>query len=200
MIKGNNAYEEIGEYIIEFQKIPFILQWYIQIILNKYWLEKNFWNKDKNNIIARIILSERPVDHLLKMFLSLIKEYFWEKSNDFKITKKIIDFITINILHNRNDIIHSFLFVDENNINDIAICREKFKGKTWFGILENIPKNHLEEQISIIKKICTILHYIGKNFEENSKIEWNLKYWDISFNISMESIDNYIKEIKIPQP
>lgn len=196
MIKENNAYEEIWEYIIEFQKIPFLLQGYIQVILNKYWLQKTFGKKDKENIIARIILSERPVDHLLKIFLSLIKEYFWEESNDFKITKTIIDFITNNILPNRNDIIHSFLFVEKSNMNDLAICREKFKWKSWFGILDNLPKKHLNEQITIIKNTCIILHYIGKNFEENNKIEWSFEYWDISFNISIESIDNYIKTLK----
>ena len=197
MTKEDNAYEEVGRYIIEFQGIHFLLQGYIQEILNKeYWLKKDFWEKKFENIIARILLSERSIDHLLKIFSSLIKELFWEESDDFKITKKVIDFITEKILPPRNDIVHAFLFVDYDNINNLNICRERFKGKTWFSVLDGIKPNHLKEQIDTIGSICILLQYIGENIINSKKVVWKFEYWEISFDVTIESVNNYIEQLR----
>ena len=197
MIKEDNAYEGIWKYIIGFQEIPLILQWYIISILNKeYGLKKDFWTTKKENIIARILLWERSVDHLLKIFLSLVWEVFWKDSDDFKATKKIIDFIVNDILPHRNDIVHSFLVVDQENIENIIMCREKFKSKVWFDSLQNIPTNHLEKQTQNIKEICLLLHSIWKNIEENKKVCWKFKYDKIQFDISLDTINKHIEILK----
>lgn len=197
MTKKNNAYEDIGKYIIWFQEIPLILQAYIISILNnEYGLKKQSWDSEREDIIARILLSERSVDHLLKIFLSLIWELFWKETNDFIVTKKIIDFISNDILPHRNDIVHSFLVVDQKNTENIRMCREKFKAKIWFDSLKNIPTNHLEKQTEKIKNVCLLLHYIWKNIEMNKKICWRFKYGNIEINISLDTINKQIEALR----
>lgn len=200
--KNKSAYEELWEYIVSFQTIPFFLQQTIHIILNKNWLKNDFWTKEKENIIGRIILAENNFHQLLSIYNSLIKELYWAESNDFKIIDKLTSFIRDYIENKRNDIIHSFMFVDKNNTENLIICREKFQREKWFKVLwnEEIKKDLLEKQIKIINDVCTKLIHIYRNLEKNNKIDWNFsisKDWKkAEIEISLKEINSFIKNCK----
>ena len=99
---AKNKYWELWEFIVLFQRIPCIITKSIQIILNKNWLESNFWNKDNENIISRIILAEMDLYQLINIYKSLVSKLYWEKS--FNIVKKVTTIITAYIVKYRNDI------------------------------------------------------------------------------------------------
>lgn len=194
-MENYNAYEALWRYLVEFQRIPMILQNTIQSVLNQYWLRKDFWRDAQDNIIARVILAERGVDDLLNIYLHLMAIIFNEESDDFKVIKKITTFIKDETLSHRNNLVHSFLFVDKDNINDIHMCREKFTGKTWFRV-EKVPNDYITKQIKTISRTADILHYINRNFEESKSIIGELKYGDIVFDISIKSINQEIEDLK----
>lgn len=196
--KEKEAYYELWKYIVNFQKIPFFLQQTIHILLSNNWLNYKFWDEDKDHVIWRIVLAERSFFQLVHIYVSLIKELFWEDSEDFKIVNKISNFIINNIENKRNDIVHSFIYVDDNDLENMMICREKFKYGSWFTTLskKEIPKDMLEKQIKMIDEIIQFISFIYLNLEKNNKVKGQI---DIKWNkiiISESNTKNFIKTLK----
>ena len=188
-----DAHSELWEYIVVFQGIPFQLQITIQLLLNKNGLKNNFWTEEKRDILSRIILAERSVYQLLKIYESLINELFGE--NELIVIRPIIKKIKEYIEKHRNDIIHAYLFVS-NEGQDLIINREKFGSSKWFQVLSDLPRNHLARQINVIKHIRRLLYIIHHNIENNYKISWKFTLKDLEVTITEDNIKNAIKLIE----
>lgn len=162
-----NAYSELWKYITKYQEMNFWLF---------YWIEKlvlNSWLNDRK--ISATLMSKLAINDLLDIYKSLVADIYWIESEDYEIIKKLLNFIKNKIISYRNDIIHGFLFVDEEDLGTLKILREKTKSKWLINEDFNWNTEVLKEQIKLLIHVNFLLHSIWKNIECNKKIEWSVK-------------------------